>query len=283
MSYRRYHIWTPLKTMRYLSVSKKDFIRFGDGEIKWMNCVGSNSFEPISESLKDELMSLTNIEDQNLLFGINSRIFLKRMLFKDKKTKEYYYRFSKRFHDFLLNTFSPNHYYLEGSISWHFRETKHSKNHYKKYFNYAKRLWNNLDVLIVEGSEVRNGVGNDLFDNARSIKRIHCPQQCSFEKKDLICNSIIKAIKNYNFDIILFSIGPTSKIIIESLRHKKTKARLLDFGSFDLDYTFFINNQKTPCKINVKNVPFLDDKSGKQIVLDFDEKTYNQQVVDIIQ
>ena len=37
-------------------------------------------------------------------------------------------------------------------------------------FDKLKRLWENRDILIVEGEQSRLGVGNDLFNNVRKLK-----------------------------------------------------------------------------------------------------------------
>mgnify|MGYP002508750043 CR=1 FL=1 len=42
----------------------------------------------------------------------------------------------------------------------------------KKRFENLKRIWDKREVLIVEGSQTRLGVGNDLFANAAGIRRM---------------------------------------------------------------------------------------------------------------
>ena len=36
--------------------------------------------------------------------------------------------------------------------------------------------------MIVEGKKTKLGMGNDLFNNAKDIKRIICPAQNAYEK-----------------------------------------------------------------------------------------------------
>ena len=50
------------------------------------------------------------------------------------------------------------------------------------YFAKLKQLWQDKDLLIVEGLTSRSGVGNDLFDGARSIKRVICPSRNAYSK-----------------------------------------------------------------------------------------------------
>ena len=43
-------------------------------------------------------------------------------------------------------------------------------------------MWNNIDVLIVEGEHTRFGVGNDLLAIAKGVERIICPDKNAFNK-----------------------------------------------------------------------------------------------------
>ena len=46
---------------------------------------------------------------------------------------------------------------------------------YPAYIERMKAIWKDRDLLFVEGEKSRLGVGNDLFDGARSVKRVLCP------------------------------------------------------------------------------------------------------------
>ena len=55
-----------------------------------------------------------------------------------------------------------------------------SKKGVPKYIKKLKRIWDKKDVVIVEGEKSRLGIGNDLFDNMKSIQRILCPVTDAF-------------------------------------------------------------------------------------------------------
>ena len=63
------------------------------------------------------------------------------------------------------------------------------------------------DLLIVEGETSRSGVGNDLFDNAHSIKRIICPARDAYAYIEQIQQAIIQHAENR---LILLMLGPMS-------------------------------------------------------------------------
>ena len=48
------------------------------------------------------------------------------------------------------------------------------------------------DCVFVEGDKTRMGVGNDLFDNAKSIQRILCPSESAFDNYDAILEACKK-------------------------------------------------------------------------------------------
>jgi hypothetical protein len=48
------------------------------------------------------------------------------------------------------------------------------------YIKKLKQIWDKKDILIIEGEKSRLGLGNDLFKNSKSIKRILCPVTNAF-------------------------------------------------------------------------------------------------------
>lgn len=61
-----------------------------------------------------------------------------------------------------------------------------------KHFEKMKQLWNNKDLILVEGELSKLGVGNDLFDNAKSVKRIIGPHSHAYNVIDDIMREIKK-------------------------------------------------------------------------------------------
>ena len=47
-------------------------------------------------------------------------------------------------------------------------------------FRILKQIWDGQDILIVEGKNARSGVGNDLFQNTRTIQRILAPDKNAY-------------------------------------------------------------------------------------------------------
>lgn len=277
-SFRKYHIKNAFDTIKYLIKSDSSFVRIGDGEVKWMTGRKYDSFEKESESMQLELLNLLHSNNKSIVIGLNSRMFLKRINVYSKHLKNYYYGFSRRYKQFLKQMIPPG-VYLEASISWYYRETDKSTNHYIKYYSLIKKLWYRKKVLFVEGIGSKNGVGNDLFSDTLLIRRILCPDCYSYNKVDEIFDSIYHALVLCSYDLVLFSLGPTAKVLIGRLMKTNFKTRLFDIGALDLDYTFFSYNKKNPCNINIKNVPFISNECEEVLQLPFDENVYESQII----
>ena len=101
-------------------------------------------------------------------------------------------------------------------------------------FTKLKQLWQGRDLLIVEGALTRSGVGNDLFADAKSIKRIICPAKDSYQQID----QIEQAIRvNADNRLILLMLGPTAKVVVDDLQDLNNQ--LIDLGHIDSEYEWF--------------------------------------------
>lgn len=75
-------------------------------------------------------------------------------------------------------------------------------------------------------------MGNDLFDNARSIVRILCPAESAFDRYEEIYNEAIKQPKDKLF---LIALGPTAGVLAYDLAMQGYQA--IDLGHADLSYS----------------------------------------------
>ena len=97
-----------------------------------------------------------------------------------------------------------------------------------------KQLWSGRDLLIVEGALTRSGVGNGLFTNTKSIKRIIAPSKNAYQKIDQIEQMIRE---NAEDKLVLLMLGPTAKVIVDDLQDLDNQ--LIDLGHIDSEYEWF--------------------------------------------
>ena len=83
------------------------------------------------------------------------------------------------------------------------------------------------------------GIGNDLFDNVKSIKRILCPAKNAFDKYDAILAECEKQSKDKLF---LIALGPTATVLAYDLANLGYWA--LDVGHIDICYEWKLRGGK---------------------------------------
>ena len=108
-----------------------------------------------------------------------------------------------------------------------------------KWAEDIRQIWNDKDVVVVEGERTHNGVGNDLLDTAKSIERIIGPSAQAYAKVD----EILSCCKEYPKDrLFLVSLGVAAKFLVEKLFLEGYRA--LDIGNLDMEYEWYLHQAK---------------------------------------
>ena len=134
-----------------------------------------------------------------------------------------------------------------------------------------RSLWQDKDLLIVEGETSRSGVGNDLFDNSKSIKRIIGPSKNAYQDLDWIYDKVMEHSANR---LVLVMLGPTAKVLVKRLADSGIQA--IDLGHIDSEYEWYQMKATHKVKLAHKhNAEFNYDED-----IAFDEDTnYLSQIV----
>ncbi len=138
-------------------------------------------------------------------------------------------------------------------------------------FDLLRRLWDGRDILIVEGEKSRLGVGNDLFDNAASVKRILGPVSDAFSRYGELLR---ETVKNAEGRLVLLALGPAATGLAYDLGLDGLQA--IDIGHVDIEYEWFLNGatHKTP----VKN-KFVNEAGAGRGVGDCDDTQYLAEII----
>lgn len=135
------------------------------------------------------------------------------------------------------------------------------KNNSIRDFILWKQIWNNRNVIVVEGNKTGVGNGNDLLDNAKSIKRIIIPAENAYEKYDDILSSVVE--KGCKDDLILIAAGPTATILAYDLANMGYQA--IDIGHVDIEYEWFLQKVKVRSIVQGKYVNELVKRGGTNV------------------
>ncbi|VTS27801.1 glycosyltransferase [Streptococcus gordonii] len=139
------------------------------------------------------------------------------------------------------------------------------------YFAKLKKVWQDKDLLIVEGLTSRSGVGNDLFDGAKSIKRIICPSRNAYSKLEAIKQAVREHADNR---LILTMLGPTAKVLVYDLVQEGYRA--LDIGHIDSEYEWFQMGASHKIKLSHKHTA---EHNFDQDIEFRDDQAYDSQIV----
>lgn len=137
-------------------------------------------------------------------------------------------------------------------------------------FERWKKLWENRDIVFIEGKQTRLGVGNDLFSNTASIKRILGPSENAFDRYDeLLCAATACDKKS----LFILALGPTATALSYDLA--KLGYQALDLGHIDVEYEWFLAGDSEK-KLDNK---YTNEVSGGSTVNECKDEEYLSQII----
>ena len=258
------------ETLEELINSNKSICRYGDGEF---NIIFGESipFQSYDVNLKNRLKDILIASDENIFCGIPD-VFGSLDSHNPEHAK-FWYKYLYYNRKKIYNIINFNKCYVDTGVSRSYLEYLPSIDH-DKFFEELKSLWKNKNIVIVEGYGSRLGVGNDLFNSVKSIKRILCPSKNAFSKYDEILNNCISCDKE---SLFIIALGPTATVLAYDLSKKGFRA--LDFGHVDIEYEWYL--KKATHKVPVKNKIVNEIRTCRSVGKIKDEK-YDSEILTII-
>ena len=268
LMYRMPKVESIPKTLRILS-DGYSIVRFGDGEFLYLVDKRSLPFQKYDHKLADYFREILKNNNDGLMVGLPSGYHSFENLNSVKFWKSqmvWTYPKLRRFLDL-------DSLYYNASISRLYIEYI-DKSHCGEWFENFKSIWYEKDILMVEGDLSRVGVGNDLFSEAKSVKRILCPHHNAFERFDEILDSIEEKCGNR---LVLVSLGPCAKAIVYELYRKGIRA--IDLGNLDIEYEWFLAGVTKKIKIDGK---YTSEAKGGRDVSTSADKIYESEIINQI-
>ena len=260
-------------TLNAIIYNKKSIARIGDGEFELIFGRGIR-FQRPDKKLSQRLKNVLQSDEEGLLIGIPDTFNIEILdNFKDL-SRRYWIKWLNKNKFNLIKLFEKNKIYYSHLITRFYIDYKDHTG-LDKYIKKLKKIWDKKDVLIIEGEKSRLGVGNDLFDNMKSIQRILCPSINAFDIYDKILNAALKVDKNR---LILIALGPTATILAYDLY--KAGYHAVDVGHVDIEYEWYLRNATN--KIMIKNKFVNEIKKGNENIEDIKDKNYYNQIIEKI-
>jgi len=261
------------ETLRMIIEEKKSLARFGDGEFSIAFNIPRQKFQRLDERLSKRIWEVFNGDTpENLIIAIaNQYGNLDRYSEQAAQgIRLYMTEETRRLHEKIIplnrvysDAYLTRPYILHADM---FSEMP------GKRFDALKQIWKDKKVIIVEGAQTRLGVGNNLFGQAREIRRILAPAVSSFDRYDDIFKECLKW--GDSVDLFLLAVGPSSGVLAFDLASKNIQA--VDVGHIDLEYEWFLAGKGVRVPIPHK---YNNEITGGDVVSEIHDSVYDSQII----
>lgn len=235
--WRPYRIMSTRETIDYIIKTKCSVARFGDGEFSIVAYGCGLRFQREDEKLRQSLIDVTRSAEPNLLLCLPYWINMVKKAEYEKLGPIQKNGIKNNLHDWM-KWFSRKQIYGEANIS-RLTDTVNFKSR-KEQVEYTKKIWEKRNVILIEGSKTRFGVGNDLLDNVVTVSRILGPAESAFDCMDELLNACELECCKLQSPLVLLALGPTATVMAWKLQQKGIQA--IDIGHLDICYEVSLRN-----------------------------------------
>lgn len=260
------------KTIDDIVMHGASLSRFGDGEFAIMAGRRRQKFQQMDKTLQKRLIEVFQSQEEKILIAIADNYGNLDKFSRAGKSGIRAYMTEeirlehKQFLD-LSRTYH-NAYISRPCVLYADCETEEPG----KRFRALQRIWDNRSIIMIEGEQTRLGVGNDLFSNAKRIRRIEGPAENSFVAYDRILET---ALQNAEDDILfLLAMGPTASVLAYDLAMQGYQA--VDIGHLDLEYEWYLKGGKR-CQVDFK---YNNEVPGGEKVNHYADPVYESQILE---
>lgn len=250
---------------------KCSFVRYGDGEFEIMAGKERLIYQNYNPVLAKRLLEVISSEREKLLIGIANNYGNLDMYTEDSADgiRIYMKDEVRKYH---MSVLKKDKIYYDAYIFKSYFPYKNREDTWKRVA-LVKRIWEGRNIVIIEGKETRTGYGNDLFDNARSLRRVLCPMKNVFDKYQEVFNAASRLEKDC---LILVVLGPVSNLLVYDLMEMGYQA--VDIGQIDMDYEWYRAGAKKRAPIPNKYVSQLPPTE----IVEVNDPEYLNQIIEQI-
>ena len=262
------------ESVDFILTHRSSLARFGDGELG-MIYGDTLGFQKHNQQLGEMLRKVLTTQTEGLLVCIPDG-FEKLGRYNQVEVgfwKAHCYYNRKRWYSLLDMSISYGNTFMSRFYSMEFDQTLSTSRIEK-----LKKLWNGRDVIFIEGSDTKMGVGNDLFDNAKSIRRVICPSKDAFARYEEIVHQVVFLPHEEN-DLFILALGPTATVMAAELQHHGLQA--LDLGHLDIEYEWYKMGvkRKVPITGKFSNEAAILGLAQNAVTGEIDSQPYMNQII----
>lgn len=261
------------ESIRLIVEQGRSLARFGDGELAIAFHIPRQKFQRLDDELAKRIWEVLNADTpEKLLIAVanhygslerfNSQAAYGIRQYMTEKTREQHEKIIP-LNRIYSDTYMTRPYVIYKDV---FTDAP------EKRFEALKQIWKNKRIIIVEGAQTRLGVGNDLFEQAKEIRRILAPATSSFDRYDDIYQECLR--RGETADLFILAIGPSSGILAYDLTLQSYQA--VDVGHIDLEYEWFLAGKGTRVAVPHK---YNNEVEGGDKVEEFHDAVYDSQII----
>lgn len=252
--------------------NKKSLVRFGDGEFATMEGQIRAKFQTeVDQKLAGRLYQVLQNKEEGIITAIadNYGNLDEYTVNSQREIRAYMAPEVRESHMRLL---LPGKVYYNAYLSrpYAMYADKDPETLREKFLR-LRCLWEKRECVFIEGEKTRMGVGNDLFDNAKSIVRILAPAQNAFR----VYEALFAAAKQCRKDVLfLLALGPSATVLAYDLAMAGYQA--LDIGHLDLEYEWYLKGQGGRTEVPHK---YNNEYPGGEQVEIIEDSVYEGQII----
>lgn len=263
----RFNILSKEESIQKIIKTKGSLVRFGDGEFNWIQGISYKSnFQSLNPKMALRLKQVLNSNVENLFIAVPGT--LENVDNLQLEAKSFWVDYNLRRKNKIIKLFDRNNLnktYLDTMLSRFYMDTLDLRQA-NKIISLLKNIWNDRQVIIVEGRETRFGVGNDFLSNAKDVSRILGPVTDAFEQYDELFTIVKNKVKNVEDPLVLIALGPTATILAHDLAVDGIQS--VDIGHADIEYEWFLKKAKIKIPISGKYVNETPEKFKKSALIE---------------
>lgn len=243
-------VMSAVETVKYIQKNKCSVARFGDGELNMIlrllygyDSSLESGFQNFDDSLGKRLKEvLTSVKDQdNCLVCLPGCMFGTGTGYLRDYAAEFWESYTVKKFDRVVALLDKTYLYGDTNFS-RFYLSHRDKSHTREYLNLVSGIWSGRNILIVEGQKTRLGVGNDLFADAASIRRILCPPTDAWGAYERIFSVVRSEVRSMTEDaaepLVICALGMTATVLAYDLSRMGFQA--IDLGHIDIEYEWML-------------------------------------------
>ncbi|MDP4270052.1 MAG: GT-D fold domain-containing glycosyltransferase [Bacteroidota bacterium] len=258
-----------LETLDKLIAWKCSICRYGDGEFSIMqgHSIRFQSYHPL---LSSRLLEIIKSDDESILVGIpDSMGSLERFQHTSQQWARVYYGYNR---ESVYNLIDFQKVYYDSGVTRPYLNIR-DKSVAAQIIGRFPLLWQEREIVLIEGEYTRAGIGNDLFANTKSIERIVCPNFDAFDHYDRILETASVQPKH---KLMLIALGPTATVLTYDLAKQGFQA--IDLGHLDIEYEWYKKGATTVQSVDGKYVNEATS-AKRQSFPELKDEVYQKQII----